>query len=43
MLLTKYEDSMPYGFRQEDFSMFLFISLYKAFDPRTGPFLDPGA
>ena len=33
MLHTKYQSSRPYGFRQEDFLMFFYISLCKACDP----------
>ena len=34
MLHTKYQGSMPYGFRQEDFSCFLYINLCKTCDPQ---------
>ena len=33
MLHTKYQGSMPYGFRQEDFSCFPYISLCKTCGP----------
>ena len=33
MLHTKYQGSMPYGFRQEDFSMFSYISMCKTCGP----------
>ena len=43
MPYTKYQGSKPYGFRQEDFSMF--FPLYanvKYVTPGAGPFLAPG-
>ena len=43
MLHTKYQDSSPYGFRQEDFFMFYYISLCKTCDPGMGPFFATGA
>ena len=43
MLHTKYQDSWPYGFRKEDFFMFLAILAYiKHVTPQAGPFLVPG-
>ena len=33
MLHTKYQGSTPYGFRQEDFSMFSLLSLCKKCEP----------
>ena len=42
MLHTKYHGSRPYGFRQEDFFMFLPIKAYvKHVTPRVEPFLAP--
>ena len=42
MLHTKYQDSRPYGFRLEDFFMFLPIKAYvKPVTPGAGPFLAP--
>ena len=41
MLHTKYQGSRPYGFRQEDFFMFLPISLCKACDHRGGVIFQP--
>ena len=42
--ILKYQDSMPYGIRQEDFfNVFPYISLCKQCDPGVGPFLAPGA
>ena len=39
MLHTKYQSSMPCGFRQEDFFMFLTIKAYvKTVTPKAGPF-----
>ena len=43
MLHTKYQDSRPYGFRQEDFSCFHYVSRCKAYDPRAEPMLAQGA
>ena len=43
MLHTKYQGSRPCGFRQEDFSMFPYISLCKTCDSEEGPLLDPRA
>ena len=41
MLLTKYQGSQPYGFRQ-DFSMFFNILAYlKHVTPGAGPFFGP--
>ena len=44
-LLTKYQDSRPYGFRQEHFFVFFtmlaLISLCKACDPQEGAIFDP--
>ena len=42
MLHTKYQDSVPSGFKQEDFSCFPNISLCKTCDPQPGPFLSQG-
>ena len=43
MLNTKYQGSRPYGFRQEDFSMFFPIKAYvKCVIPGAGPFLAQG-
>ena len=43
MLHTKYQGSRTYGFRQEDFFMFLHIKAYvKPVTPEAGPFLAPG-
>ena len=42
MLHTKYKDSRPYGYRQEDFFMFSHISLCKTRNPRAGPFWPQG-
>ena len=43
MLHIKYQGSMPCGFRQEDFFMFLSIKAYvKPVTPEAGPFLAPG-
>ena len=41
MLHTKYQGSMPCGFRHEDFSMFLNISLCKTCDPQRVPIFAP--
>ena len=44
MLHTEYQGSRPYGFRQEDCSMFFTIYAYvKHVTPGAGPFLAPGA
>ena len=43
MLHTKYEDSRPFDFRQEDFFMFPYINLCNTYDPKGEPFLTPGA
>ena len=44
MLHTKYQDSRPCGFRQEDFFMFPYISIdVKHVIPGAGAFLTPGA
>ena len=44
MLHTKYQGSRTFGFRQEDFFMFLPILVYvKHVTPKGGSFLDPGA
>ena len=43
MLQTKYQGSRPCDFRQEDFSHFPYISLFKQFDPQArGHFLPKG-
>ena len=43
MLLNKYQVSMPYGFRQEKFSMFFRIKAYvKYVTPGEGPLLPEG-
>ena len=43
MLHTKYQGSMPCGFRQEDFFMFLAIKAnVKPVTPEAGLFLAPG-
>ena len=43
MLHTKHQSSMPNGFRQEDFFMFLPIKAYvKHVMPGAWPFLAPG-
>ena len=42
MLHTAYQGSRPYGFRQEDFSRFPYISLCNTCDPRGGPFWPQG-
>ena len=43
MLQTNYHGSMPNGFKQEDFFMFLHIKAYvKYVTPEAGPFLAPG-
>ena len=40
---TKYQGCRPYGFRQEDFFVFLPIKAYvKPVTPEAGPFLAPG-
>ena len=41
MLHAKYQGSMPYGFGQEDFSCFLYVSLCKTFDPQGGAIFGP--
>ena len=41
MLHTKYQDSRPYGFRQEDFSCFYYVSQCKSCDPQGGAIFDP--
>ena len=42
MLHTKYQSSMPCGFRLEDVFMFLTIKAYvKTVTPEAGPFLAP--
>ena len=42
MLITKYQGSGPYGFRQEDFFMFLPIKVYaKHVTPNGGSILAP--
>ena len=42
MLHTKYQDSKPYGFRQEHvFTFFPYLGLYKTCDPGVGPFFAP--
>ena len=38
-----YQICLTFGFRQEDFFMFPYISICKTSDPRFGPFLAPGA
>ena len=44
MLHTKYQGSMPYGFRQKDFfNVFPYISLCRQCEPWAGQFLAPGA
>ena len=44
MLHTKYQGSRPYGFRQEDFSMFFpILACVKYVTPGAGPFLASGA
>ena len=44
MLHTKYQDSRPFGFRQEDFFMFFTIEAYeKHVTPGAGPILAQGA
>ena len=44
ILHTKYQGSMPCGFRQEDFFFHVapYISLCKIFDPRAGLFWPQG-
>ena len=43
MLHTKYQGSRPYGFRQEDFFMFPYISLYvNHVTPRAGRYWPKG-
>ena len=41
MLHTKYQGSMPCGFRQEDVFTFPYISLCKICDTRGGPMFGP--
>ena len=44
LLLTKYEISGPFGFREEDFFyVFPIVSLWELMTPGVGPFLTPGA
>ena len=38
---TKYQDSMPYGFRQDFFNVFHYISLWKTCDPQVGAIFGP--
>ena len=42
MLHTKYQSSMPCGFRQEDFLCFPYISLCITCNPRDRPFMTHG-
>ena len=42
MLHTKYQDSGLYGFRQEDFTCFPYLSLCKHVTSGAGPFWPPG-
>ena len=42
MLHTKYQGSRPCGLRQEDFSHFPYISLFKHVTPGAEPFLAQG-
>ena len=41
MLRTRFQDSMPCGFKQEYFSCFAYISKCKTFDPRGGAIYGP--
>ena len=43
LLHSKYESSVPCGFREDFFYVFPIVSLWDLMTPRVGPFFTPGA